>query len=69
MKAYLVFNMDDHDERDLHDVTIRAMHYKIVLDEFAEWLRRLNKHEDIEVIEIEKVREEFNRLREYWDVY
>lgn len=61
MKAYLSFNLDKPEDRDSHKEALKAWEYKFVLQDFANYLRNLERS-DKRTVKVEEVKEEFFRF-------
>jgi hypothetical protein len=59
MKAYLSFDLDKPEDRDLHKDVMQASDLKYAMQDFERWLRAQDKHTNKVNIKIKEVREQF----------
>ena len=62
MKAKLIFDMNEPDDRIEHQHAINGSKLAVALYDFDQWLRAKSKYENIENIDVDEVRD---KLREF----
>jgi hypothetical protein len=66
MKAILKFTLPEEQEE--HHDALNGWRYKLAINQLDEWLRSLSKHQDIEDVPVNKVRDKLAELcNDFWD--
>ena len=64
MKGILEFNLSEPGEREDFELAQNGYKYKLAIDDFDEWLRKLYKYEDKTEVSIEEARAKLREIQQ-----